>query len=154
MRTLSEWYNAYGESHKNPINKKIHYICVPAIYFAIVGLFMSIPNHWLADTLHFQNPYLTHWGSVLVILILIFYWRLSVTTALRILLLSVVSIVLNVLISSYFSLFYFNITLFIIAWIGQFYGHHIEGKKPSFFDDIQFLLIGPAWVMDNLFAKK
>lgn len=39
-----------------------------------------------------------------------------------------------------------NLTLFILAWIGQFYGHHVEGKKPSFFQDLQFLLIGPLWV--------
>ena len=45
---------------------------------------------------------------------------------------------------SYFTL----ITLFVIAWVGQFYGHKIEGKKPSFFDDLQFLLIGPLWVAE------
>jgi uncharacterized membrane protein YGL010W len=35
---------------------------------------------------------------------------------------------------------------FVIGWIGQFVGHHIEGKKPSFFEDLQFLLIGPIWI--------
>ena len=42
---------------------------------------------------------------------------------------------------------------FIIAWIGQFIGHKIEGKKPSFFEDIQFLLIGPAWLISFIYKK-
>ena len=47
----------------------------------------------------------------------------------------------------------FYIGLFVLAWIGQFYGHKIEGKKPSFFKDLQFLLIGPVWCMDAYLGK-
>ncbi len=47
----------------------------------------------------------------------------------------------------------FYIALFVFAWIGQFYGHKVEGKKPSFFKDLQFLLIGPVWCMDAYLAK-
>ena len=45
------------------------------------------------------------------------------------------------------------ISLFVLAWIGQFYGHKVEGKKPSFFKDLQFLLIGPLWCMDAYLGK-
>ena len=41
----------------------------------------------------------------------------------------------------------------MIAWIGQFIGHKIEGAKPSFFEDLQFLLIGPAWVALSVSGK-
>lgn len=37
--------------------------------------------------------------------------------------------------------------IFVVAWIAQFYGHHVEGKKPSFFADLQFLMIGPLWLL-------
>jgi uncharacterized membrane protein YGL010W len=47
----------------------------------------------------------------------------------------------------------FYIGVFILAWIGQFYGHKVEGKKPSFFKDLQFLLIGPVWCMDAYLGK-
>jgi uncharacterized membrane protein YGL010W len=47
----------------------------------------------------------------------------------------------------------FSVAIFIIAWIGQFYGHNIEGKKPSFLKDIQFLLIGPMWLMSFIYKK-
>jgi uncharacterized membrane protein YGL010W len=35
--------------------------------------------------------------------------------------------------------------IFVVMWILQFVGHHVEGKKPSFLKDVQFLLVGPAW---------
>jgi len=37
--------------------------------------------------------------------------------------------------------------VFVVAWIGQFAGHRIEGRKPAFLDDVKFLLIGPACVL-------
>jgi uncharacterized membrane protein YGL010W len=45
-----------------------------------------------------------------------------------------------------------NIVIFVLAWIGQFVGHKIEGQKPSFLEDVQFLLIGPLWVVKGLRA--
>jgi len=45
------------------------------------------------------------------------------------------------------------IAVFVLAWIGQFYGHKVEGKKPSFLKDIQFLLIGPAWLMHFIYKR-
>ena len=42
---------------------------------------------------------------------------------------------------------------FVLAWLGQFIGHLIEGKKPSFFKDLMFLLIGPAWLMSFVYKK-
>jgi uncharacterized membrane protein YGL010W len=52
-----------------------------------------------------------------------------------------------------FPLWGIALIIFILAWIGQFWGHKIEGKKPSFIKDVQFLMIGPAWVMSFLFRK-
>ena len=46
-----------------------------------------------------------------------------------------------------------GIAVFVGAWIGQFIGHKIEGKKPSFFKDVQFLLIGPAWLMAFIYRR-
>jgi uncharacterized membrane protein YGL010W len=43
--------------------------------------------------------------------------------------------------------------IFILAWVGQFIGHKIEGMKPSFFQDLQFLLVGPMWLMHFVFKK-
>jgi uncharacterized membrane protein YGL010W len=43
--------------------------------------------------------------------------------------------------------------LFVLAWIGQFVGHAIEGKRPSFFKDVQFLMIGPLWLAADVYRR-
>lgn len=151
MKTLQNWFDEYADSHQNPVNKKIHYLCVPAIFFSIIGLFMSIPSGFLDTILPFDNPLIENWATMLLIPALFFYLRLSLWTALKIVIFASVCVWANAYIGSQISLFWFSITVFAIAWIGQFYGHHLEGKKPSFLKDLQFLLIGPAWVFENIF---
>lgn len=153
MKTLDQWFEEYGVSHQNKTNKAIHYICVPAIFFSIVGLILSIPAGFLQNLLPFENPLIENWATMVVLLILIFYIRLSVVMALKILLFSAFCIIANYWIASVAPLWLVSLLIFVAAWIGQFYGHKIEGKKPSFLKDLQFLLIGPAWVLDNIFKK-
>lgn len=154
MRTLTQWFAAYAVSHQNPTNKNIHYICVPAIFFSIVGLFLSIPTKIIANNLGLNVPMIENFAFVLLVFLQVFYFRLSFSLGLKMMLFSVLCLVGNFYIGQYFNLFIFSVSIFIIAWIGQFYVHKIEGKKPSFVDDLQFLLIGPAWVIENLFATK
>jgi uncharacterized membrane protein YGL010W len=135
MKTLPEWLAEYGESHQNQTNKRIHWLCVPAILFSLVGI------SWQLSTV------LT---IVLLALMLLFFVRLSTPLflALGLLLLLMLTLVSVLPVGSGFYL-----GLFVVAWIGQFYGHKVEGKKPSFFKDLQFLLIGPAWCLDALMQK-
>lgn len=152
MRTLQQWFDSYAVSHQNPTNISIHFICVPAIFFSVVGLFMSIPSGFLNNVL--PHPIIANWAFVLLVITLVlFYFRLSVKVGIQMLLFSAFCLVLNYVIAQYVPLVYFSLALFIIAWIGQFYGHKVEGQKPSFIDDLQFLLVGPAWVMYKLFGK-
>lgn len=153
MKTLVQWFDEYAVCHQNETNKSIHYICVPTIFFSIVGLFMSIPNLFLANLFPIDVPFLTNWAFIVLVFVLLFYFRLSVKLGLQMLVFACICLIANYYISKIFPLFWFSITIFSLAWIGQFYGHKIEGKKPSFFKDLQFLLIGPAWVVDNLFKK-
>jgi len=150
MKTLQEWFDEYAVSHQNKTNQSIHYICVPAIYFSIVGMLMSINTSFLTNTIGLNNPFIENWGTVVLILILLFYLRLSVKIFLKMFLFSGLCLVGNYYLGAQFSLFYVSLGVFVMAWVGQFYGHHIEGKKPSFFKDLQFLLIGPPWVFEKL----
>lgn len=154
MKTLEQWFEEYAVSHQNPKNKAIHYICVPAIYFSIVGLLMSVPSNIIANTLKLNLPIIENWAFVVLLFVLIFYIRLSIIMAIRIAIFSATCLIMNYYIGQIFTLWIFSTVVFIIAWIGQFYGHNIEGKKPSFLKDIQFLLIGPAWVLENIFSRK
>ncbi len=152
MKSQAQWFDEYAESHQNPVNQRIHFICVPIIFFSIVGMLMSLDATWLQKILPFHHPLIANWATIILFLTLVFYWQLSFKTFTEMLLLSILALVGNYYLGKIVPLFYVSLTLFILAWIGQFYGHKVEGKKPSFFKDLQFLLIGPAWVLKKIFG--
>jgi uncharacterized membrane protein YGL010W len=140
MRQIEFLLNEYGESHKNKTNILIHAIVVPAIYFVSLALVWSIP------TPAFLNYFDITWAHILVIPTLYYYFRLSGPIGAAMTLLSILSLFgIKLLESLDISVWKFSLVLFVVMWILQFIGHHIEGKKPSFFKDLQFLLVGPAW---------
>lgn len=154
MKKANEWFQEYAISHQNETNQLIHYICVPIIFISIIGLIMTIPNDFLKNQLNLYNPLIENWGFILGIFISIFFYlRLGFWYFIKMLAFLLVSIALNYWISSIANLFIVSLTIFVLAWIGQFYGHKIEGKKPSFLKDLQFLLIGPLWVIEKLTSK-
>ncbi|WP_088328719.1 Mpo1-like protein [Lacimicrobium sp. SS2-24] len=140
MRQIERLLNEYGESHQNKTNVIIHCIAVPAIYFVTIGLIWSIPvPQWL-------EQFGATWAHLLMVPVLYYYFRLSGPIGAAMTLLSVFSFQLIYLLHNLqISVWQFCLGLFVVMWILQFVGHHIEGKKPSFFKDIQFLLVGPAW---------
>lgn len=152
MRTLDQWFAEYAVSHQNKTNQLIHYICVPTIFFSIVGLVMSIPPGPLTQIFPMFIPFLENWAVVVLILVLLFYFRLSISMGFKVLIFAAFCIAGNYYISLVAPLWLVSLIIFALAWIGQFYGHKIEGKKPSFLKDIQFLLIGPAWVIRKIFG--
>jgi uncharacterized membrane protein YGL010W len=115
---------------------------------------MSIPSSFIANILKLNAPIVENWAVVVLLFVLVFYIRLSVAMAIKIAIFSTLCLIVNYYIGQLLPLWMFSIGVFVIAWIGQFYGHNIEGKKPSFLKDLQFLMIGPAWVVENLFSKK
>ena len=115
---------------------------------------MSIPSGFLATLIPGENPLIENWAFVALLFVLFFYIRLSVKMALQILFFSGFCMIANYFIGQYAPLWMVSIAIFVVAWIGQFYGHKLEGKKPSFIKDLQFLLIGPAWVIQKMFGKK
>ncbi|EGQ9302172.1 DUF962 domain-containing protein [Vibrio vulnificus] len=140
MRSLEQWLDAYGESHQNSTNQKIHTFAVPGIFFSIVALIWSLPSLPL--------PVLSlNWVWVVALPVWWFYYRLSLSVFLMMLGYTLASIALAWSVELLgMPLVEMAVGLFIVLWIFQFVGHKIEGKKPSFFEDLKFLLIGPVWV--------
>jgi len=108
MRTVTDWLGEYAASHQHPTNKLLHWICVPPIVLAVMGLLWSAPVPAEFSAL---SPWL-NWAT------------LAAAAA-----------------------------IFVIAWIGQFVGHAVEGRRPSFFKDLQFLLIGPLWLLAAAYRR-
>ena len=151
-KTINEWLNEYGESHQNKTNKLIHWFCVPIITFTLFGL---LSQFYFEFSLN-NGKYIINPAGILIIIAVLFYLRLSYSLAIGMFIFSgsCIALIKNLEIN-YTSeeLFTYYIIIFILAWIGQFIGHKIEDKKPSFFKDIQFLLIGPAWLLSFIYKK-
>lgn len=155
MRTVSQWFEEYGESHQDETNKLIHWICVPLIFFSTYGLVASIPADFLQETVPLSVAPYAHYGNILLIPVLLFYLRLSWKLFLGMLVYSLICVFLVQVINVNYgeSLWLISAILFVISWVVQIIGHKIEGEKPSFVKDLQFLLIGPAWVISFIYNK-
>ena len=147
MRSATTWFEMYAESHTNPLNKAIHWVCIPVILVATLGLIQSIPHPFAAV------PYLD-WGAVFMVVAMVFYATLSRTIFAGMLVIGVASLGLNhALAGAGLPLLQISVGVWVAAWIVQFVGHKIEGAKPSFLEDIQFLLVGPAWLLQFVYKQ-
>jgi len=151
MKTIDTLLDEYGESHVNRLNKIIHWICVPVIVWTVVALVWSIPFPWSIGS----GIVPVNWAVISLVLAQIYYFSLSRRLGMGLLLYNLVMLWLTAIIeqASPWPLWQVALAVFVPAWIGQFIGHILEGKRPSFFKDVQFLLIGPAWLMSFVYRK-
>ena len=136
-RTIDVLLAKYSESHLNHTNEIIHFVCVPVIVFTLLGIVWWI--HPLA-------------AVAVTLASLWYYFQLSKPFAIGMLAMSAFMLGLLSLMPPA-TVLPVSIAIFVLAWIGQFIGHKIEGKKPSFLDDLRFLLIGPLFVLSFLYRR-
>lgn len=135
MKTLEGWLAEYGESHRHPLNETVHWICVPLITLSVLGMLWAV----------------TPWAALaLVGGALVFYLRLSVPLALG---MAAVSTLLLAVVNLLPQPFLTSLVIFVAAWLGQFWGHHVEGRKPAFLRELPFLLIGPLWLLSAVYRR-
>lgn len=149
-KSADQWFDEYGESHQNKVNKAIHWVAVPTIFLTVVGLLWSIPVPDLFSSIPFMN-----WASISMVVAVVFYLRLSISIAIGMLVIAVGCLAITSWYEGlgHWAVWQMSLVVFVVMWVFQFIGHKIEGKKPSFFKDIQFLLIGPAWLLHFLYKK-
>jgi uncharacterized membrane protein YGL010W len=146
VRTAEAWFELYGESHKNAVNKAIHWVCIPLIVLSTLGVLQAIPVPG-------ATPWL-HGGTVVAALAMLFYGRLSSTILVGMAGVAGTCLAVNGAIAQAgLPIGWISAGIFAGAWVAQFVGHKIEGKKPSFFQDLQFLLVGPAWLLQFVYKK-
>ena len=129
-RKIDQLLAHYAESHRDPRNERIHFVAIPLIMVSLLGLLFAL-HPWVA--------------YAFVLASLVYYPRLSPVWLATMTVVSAVAMGERVLTVS--------ITVFVLAWIAQFVGHKLEGRKPSFFEDLQYLWIGPIFVLSKLFLK-
>lgn len=148
MRQIDKLLSQYGESHQNKTNILIHGVAVPSIFFVTIGLIYMIP---VPD---FIGRFDVTFAHILAIPMLMYYFKLSgpIGAAMTLLTLGVFGGI-NLLESFGVSVLWFSVALFVAMWVLQFVGHKVEGKKPSFVEDLRFLLVGPAWWWMHLLKR-
>jgi uncharacterized membrane protein YGL010W len=135
-RRVDQLLAHYAESHRNPRNELIHFVAIPLIMLSLVGLLFA------------AHP----WAAYLFVAAsMVYYARLSMVFLLSMALLSAIAIGLVHAMGD--KVLPISVAIFVGAWIAQFVGHKIEGKKPSFFEDLQYLWVGPLFVLSKLFGK-
>lgn len=135
-RRVDELIAHYGQSHQNPRNEVIHFIAIPLIMLSLVGMLFAL------------HPYVAY---AFMAASMVYYARLSVVFLLTMAVWSALTVAVVIAMGT--NVLPVSIAIFVGAWILQFIGHKIEGKKPSFFEDIQYLWVGPLFVLSKLFGK-
>ena len=150
MRDIHQWFGSYAGDHRNRTNRAIHWVCVPTIMWAVIAALWTIPPilpQWFRPGL---------WAVVAMFAAFLFYHRLSRNLGYA---MAVVFIVSGAIAWALYgalgprALLILAAALFAAAWIGQFIGHAIEGRRPAFLANVVQLLIGPAWLMGKLMRK-
>jgi uncharacterized membrane protein YGL010W len=151
MKTIHGWFSEYEVSHQNSVNKALHWLGIPLIVMAILGLSSLLGSPFAESS----------WGGVwlnvaglLVALAVIGYARLSISLAVGLgLVFTSMLLFVRALAWLPIPLSVILVGLFVIGWVAQLVGHRIEGKKPSFGKDLVFLFIGPLWLLAFVYRR-
>lgn len=140
MKALETYLSEYAQSHRHPLNVKIHNVCVPAIMWSLLAFAFTFRIT--------EGLTAAHAIAFAALIYYAFFENVRVVLAM-----TALSLAMFATFPWIGSLRGVSLAVFVVAWIGQFYGHKIEGQKPSFFQDLLFLLIGPVWVLAKAFPK-
>lgn len=149
MRSVHDWFGNYSRDHRHPSNRLIHWICVPVILWTVIAALWVIPVPASIGRPGF-------WCGMAMVAAFAFYWKISRPIGLGMLLVFIgMGLVTEILYRTLgpANLLWSALGAFVVAWIGQFIGHHIEGARPSFLTDLAYLLIGPAWLLGKLMRR-
>ena len=135
-RTVDRLFEQYGEYHRHPTNKAIHWVCVPLIVWSVLGLVWSL------------SPLAAYTAIAAA---LVFYGWLSLRLAAGMLLVLLLMLWPLTLLGS--SAWLVCVAVFVAAWIGQFIGHVFEGRRPAFLEDVRSFLVAPAWLLAFVYRR-
>jgi len=147
MKTVEEQLSNYKSVHFNKRNIESHFVGIPLIVWAVtVLLSLNIFTIELVGKTITYTP-----AIVLLTITLLYYFKLHIKLALGMTLYLVLNLYLASLVSAMENALWIAIAAFVIGWIIQFIGHIYEKAKPAFMDDIMGLIIGPLFLMAEVY---
>lgn len=150
MSKLERLFSEYGQSHQNPTNQLIHLIFVPLIFLSAIGMLWDVK---LGIQLSFLDGEYLNAAMVVSLFTYAYYFALSFSISLGVLIVIVSGLIGCYSYNGPVSIWIISLIVFVVSWGFQFWGHKIEGKKPSFFKDLEFFLVGPMWVLAKFYNK-
>ena len=135
-RRIDQLLNHYSLSHQHPVNERIHFVAIPLIMLTLIGLMFEI------------HPAVAY---VFLAASMVYYLRLSLVFS------AVMAMWTALMLMVVFAMgehrLLICVSVFVGAWVLQFIGHKLEGQKPSFFEDVQYLWVGPLFVLRPLLLR-
>jgi uncharacterized membrane protein YGL010W len=144
MKSLVDHLSQYAAYHRDPRNIASHFVGIPLIVVAVAVL-LSRPQ-WSLGGLWISPAVLLALGSAW------FYLRLELKLGVLMTALMALSVWAGHALAQQSTMVWLSsgLAMFVIGWVIQFVGHHYEGRKPAFVDDISGLIVGPLFVVAEL----
>ncbi len=150
MSKIDRLFSEYSESHQNETNQLIHWIFVPLIFLSVLGMLWDVK---LPIELDFMGGEPLNVSMIVSLLVFAYYLSLSFAISIGMLVVASIGMIACYFYNGSISVWILSLVVFVVSWIMQFVGHKVEGKKPSFFKDLEFFLVGPMWVLAKLYNK-
>ena len=150
MSKIERLLGEYKESHQNETNQLIHWIFVPLIFLSVIGILWDVK---LPIELDFLGGEPLNVAMIVALLVFAYYLSLSFAISVGMLTITGIGMLACYFYNGALSVWVISLGIFVVSWIMQFVGHKVEGKKPSFFKDLEFFLVGPMWVLAKLYNK-
>ena len=155
MKTADDWFDIYRHFHQHPVNQLIQCLCAPVIFFSVVGLLWVLPRGPLTDlNAGVYQPY-ANWATAAIVLGLIYYFALSVRVGLGMLVWCALCLFGARVLELWGAapVWVTSAVLLVFARIGQLVGYRLEGHRPALIQDLQFLMVGPAWLLHRIYRR-
>lgn len=150
MRNIDQFLTEYAKTHQNKANQLIHILCVPVILASTLAFGWPVSAEWLGVEAEWA-PYANVATLVSALFMLLFYSRMGVRAFVAMAgFLGASLAAIYAIDAAGWPLITIAVVAWVAAWALQLVGHQIEGAKPSFFDDLVFLLIGPLFVLEEV----
>jgi uncharacterized membrane protein YGL010W len=150
MSNADPWLERYERDHTHTINRVLHWMCVPVIVVGIVGLLWSVP---VPSVLRDASPVL-NWGTFFLMAAVVYYFILSITLAIGMLpFVVLIAAAVSWLDRLDTPLWLISATVFAVAGAGQLIGHAFERRSVSLFSDLNFVMIGPLWIIASIYQR-
>jgi len=150
MSETDGWLKLYEDTHQDLTYPVIFWAAVPMVVLGTVGIMWTLP---IPDEFFDISP-LLNWGTAFLMAAAVYYFIISVSLAIGMLPFFIgIAAIQTWLVQSDFSPLRVSIGLFVAGVIGLWMGHRNKSSLRPVLQDLQLMMIGPAWLLSVLYRR-